>query len=327
MTLLESHLYAVASQFGLGVIHAITPLQPGFVAHAHRVQTATHDVMVKTYDRTRAITERMLEYAPFYLALTAQLAQQTTLHGRIATPRPRPDGTFLYDAGTYVSAVFDYIHGVTPRTNPLSVAQRCDMATTVGRIHRVSATMVIPETRRIETFVPRWDAVWYAMLTHEWHMLPKPLQLMLTDARPALITLYQRMRHVGTYLQTHTPPLVLCHSDIHGWNVIVAGDHTCLIDFEGLVIAPAEQDLFCWYDDDAWPAIFATYQQVVGGHTLNVHAMYFYQVKRYLEDIYEWVVELCDTRLASALREEYTTLMQHVLTFAPEMTNKTGHVV
>lgn len=327
MNPLTAHLHAVAVQFALGEIRVITPLQPGFVAHAHRIQTLTHDVMVKTYDRTRAITERMLEYAPFYLTVTAQLALQTPLHGRMAIPCAGRDGSLLYDAGDFVSAVFVYVHGETPRSNPLTLAQQCDMVTTVGMIHRMSASVSLPTPARIETFVPRWDTAWYAMLTNEWQRLPAALQTMLWHKRDVLITLHQRLRHVGAYLQIHPLPRVLCHSDIHGWNVIVQGDRTCLIDFEGLVYAPAEQDLFCWYGDAVWPQVYATYQTVVGGHTLNAQAMYFYRVKRYLEDIYEWVAELCDARLATHLYHEYTELMRHSLTYCDQFSNDTGHVV
>jgi len=325
MTGLAPHLDRVATVFALGTPHTVMPLQPGFVAHAHRIQTATHDVMVKTYDRTRAITARMLEYAPFYLSMTAQLAQHAVLHGRIAPPLARADATFLYDDDIHVSAVFAYVHGVTPRNTPLTTAQLCDMAHTMAHVHRLSATMSLPASARIETFVPRWDTRWYRMLTSEWQQLPPELQSLLDDARPSLVTLFQRMRQVSVYLRAHPLPMVLCHSDIHGWNVIVQGAQTCLIDFEGLVLAPAEQDLFCWYGDTAWPAIFATYQQVVGGHVLNPQALYFYQVKRYLEDIYEWVAELCDAHLDATLRREYTSALQANLTYCKHMLNNTGH--
>lgn len=128
MTTLASHIHAVVAYFALGQIQTITPLQPGFVAHAHRVQTTTHDVMIKTYDRTRAITARMLEYAPFYLHVTDYLATQTPVHGRIGAPLACPDGTFLYDDTQFVSAVFAYLPGITPRNNPLTTAQHCDTA-------------------------------------------------------------------------------------------------------------------------------------------------------------------------------------------------------
>ena len=327
MTTLASHIHAVVAYFALGQVQTITPLQPGFVAHAHRVQTTTHDVMVKTYDRTRAITARMLEYAPFYLQVTDYLATQTPVHGRIGAPLACPDGTFLYDDTQFVSAVFAYLPGITPRNNPLTTAQHCDMATTVGLIHQVSAQVPLPVPARIETFVPRWDTHWADMLGRDWGQLPSAVQQQLQPYRASLQLLHQRLHGVAQYLQSHPLPMVLCHSDIHGWNVIVQDDRTWLIDFEGLVLAPAEQDLFCWYSDAAWPAVFATYQQVVGGHTVHPQAMYFYQIKRYLEDIYEWVVELCDARLAPTLRQEYTTLMQENLSYCAHMCNKTGHTV
>jgi thiamine kinase-like enzyme len=34
-----------------------------------------------------------------------------------------------------------------------------------------------------------------------------------------------------------------CHTDIHGWNLMVKDDSLILIDWEGLKIAPAEMDI------------------------------------------------------------------------------------
>lgn len=327
MNRFDVHIQTVVALFGLGEVHQITPLQPGFVAHAHRVQTTTHDIMLKTYDRTRAITARMLEYVPFYAEVTDYLVQHTPVGDRIVAPLRRRNGMFVYDDDPYVSVVFPFIQGITPRENPLTTTQRCDIATTVAHIHRTSATVPLPTVARIETFAPRWDETWAALLDAEWYRIPTSVQALIAPVRRQLVTLQQRMRHVGAYLRMQPLPLVLCHSDIHGWNVIVRGERTWLIDFEGLVMAPAEQDLFFWYESPDWLEIFATYQRVVGGHTLNAQAMYFYQVKRYIEDIYEWVVELCDQQLDSARRSEYMRLLQATLADCTHMINITGHAV
>ncbi|MDI5791191.1 phosphotransferase [Bacillus licheniformis] len=37
--------------------------------------------------------------------------------------------------------------------------------------------------------------------------------------------------------------LALCHTDVHGWNLMKTGGELILIDWEGLKLAPVEADL------------------------------------------------------------------------------------
>ncbi len=313
MDSLATHLARLAPLYGWGDASAITPLQPGFVAHAHRLETATHVAMVKTYDRQRAVTARMLEYAPFYLEVTAWLADQPALANRLTYPYALPQGSYLVDDGQYVSAVFNFIAGVTPRDTPLSMIQQLHLVTTVGLMHRITPQVPLPVIYRRETFAVRWDQAFDLLLHDEWDGLIPAVQAMLAPHRQVLGTLLTQLRMLGNQLWARDLPLVLCHTDIHGWNTLVTGDTTHLIDFEGLVLAPAEQDLFFWFDDPRWPEIFATYQQVVGGHQVDAAALLFYQLKRYLEDIYEWVAELVVPEISQTDYTRYAGELQRDL--------------
>ena len=313
MDALMSHLNRLAPLYGWGDATAITPMQPGFVAHAHRLETAVHPVMVKTYDRQRAVTARMLEYAPFYLEVTAWLAQQPALANRITYPYALPHGGYLVDDGQYVSALFNFIAGVTPREIPLSLPQQLHLVTTVGLIHRMTPQVPLPAVCRQETFAVRWDQAFDQLLYHGWDALIPDVQSMLAPHRNTLVTLLTQFRELGIQLRSRDLPCVLCHTDIHGWNTIVTGDTTHLLDFEGLVLAPAEQDLFCWFGDPRWSDIFATYAQVVGGYQIDAQALLFYQLKRYLEDIYEWVAELIVPQITQADFARYAGELQRDL--------------
>ncbi len=313
MESLTPHLARLTPQYGWGDATTITAMQPGFVAHAHRIETTTHVAMVKTYDRQRAVTARMLEYAPFYLEVTAWLAQQPELHNRLTYPYALPHGGYLVDDGQYVSALFNFIAGVTPREVPLTMPQQLHLVTTVGLIHRMTPQVPLPLVCRQETFVVRWGQVFDQLLHHGWDGLIPEVQAMLAPHRDALGTLLTQLRVLGDQLRTRDLPFVLCHTDIHGWNTIVTDETTHLIDFEGLVLAPAEQDLFCWFDDPRWSDIFATYAQVVGGYRIDAQALLFYQLKRYLEDIYEWVAELIVPQITPADFTRYAGELQRDL--------------
>jgi Ser/Thr protein kinase RdoA (MazF antagonist) len=213
----------------------------------------------------------------------------------------------------YVSALFNFIDGMTPRAEPLTLAQQLHLVTTVARIHRMTPHVPLPPLCRRETFAVRWDVAFADLLGHGWNALIPDVQAMLAPQRQTLGVLLTQLRMLGAQLRTRDLPCVLCHTDIHGWNTIVTGDTTHLLDFEGLVLAPAEQDLCCWFDDPRWPDILATYRQVVGGHQVDSQALWFYQLKRYLEDIYEWVAELVLPDITQASYTRYAGELQRDL--------------
>jgi hypothetical protein len=193
------------------------------------------------------------------------------------------------------------------------MSQQLHLVTTVGLIHRITPQVPLPAICRRETFAVRWDQAFDLLLHDEWDGLIPAVQAMLAPHRQVLGTLLTQLRMLGNQLRVRDLPLVLCHTDIHGWNTMVTGDTTHLIDFEGLVLAPAEQDLFFWFDDPRWPEIFATYTQVVGGHQVDATALLFYQLKRYLEDIYEWVAELVVPEISPADYTRYAGELQRDL--------------
>ena len=82
-------------------------------------------------------------------------------------------------------------------------------------------------------------------------------------------------------------PRVLCHNDIHGWNVITQGDRLVLIDWEGLRFSPPEADLFMFkyerYWGQRWDEFYDVYQMTNPIHDINETAMRFFQLRRRLE--------------------------------------------
>jgi len=117
----------------------------------------------------------------------------------------------------------------------------------------------------------------------------------------------------GYHLRRHPPPLVLCHTDIHGYNVIVNGDQTHLLDVEGLKLAPPEHDFMFWVDDAAWPEILASYQAVRPGVIPDPHLIRFYQERRLLEDVYDYLEQLVVEQVSPELHAEICASLGQML--------------
>ena len=62
--------------------------------------------------------------------------------------------------------------------------------------------------------------------------------------RDAILTLADRTEELGTQLERRALPLVLCHADLHTWNVLIdAAGELWVVDWDGAVLAPKERDL------------------------------------------------------------------------------------
>lgn len=301
----DEFLMTITPRYGWGETLRITPQVGGYVAEVFLVETATHVGWLKCYDRQRAITNRVLANAAGYLHVTHWLAQHTLLAGRMTAPYQTIDGQYLVDGGgRYVAVMFDYIVGQTPREQPLTPAQRNHLVTTVALLHELTAQVPLSTHMVVEDFGAPWVRPLSQMLEGSWEQFDADVRAVLAPHRSALQSMLVRFVQAGHHLRRYPPPLVLCHTDIHGYNVIVNGDQTHLLDFEGLKLAPPEHDFMFWVDDDAWPEILASYQGVRPGVMPDPHLIRFYQERRLLEDVYDYLEQLVVESLTDSERQK-----------------------
>jgi len=97
-------------------------------------------------------------------------------------------------------------------------------------------------------------------------------------------------------LKSGHQPFVLCHTDIHGWN-LMQSDKLILIDWESIKFAPVEADLFTFWSDwywgnskwgSYWDKFLPVYQKYHPEYTEQNETLRFYQIRRHIEDIEEF---------------------------------------
>ena len=310
----DEFIRTIAPRYGWGETLRITPQVGGYVAEVFLVETATHIGWLKCYDRQRAITQRVLADADFYLSATHWMQQHSVIAGRITAPYQTLDVQYMVDdGGRYVAVMFDYIVGRTPREQPLTPAQRTHLVTTVALMHGLTVQMPAQVQAIVEDFGAPWVRPLAQMLEGEWDLFDVDVQAVLSPHRQTLQAMLVRFVQAGYHLRRQPPELVLCHTDIHGYNVIVNGDQTYLLDFEGLKLAPAEHDFMFWVDDEAWPDILATYQQVHPGVAPDPYLIRFYQERRLLEDVYDYLEQLRFEQLTPEMSGEICESMRQML--------------
>jgi len=144
----------------------------------------------------------------------------------------------------------------------------------------------------------------------EAQVFREPLQgeavAFLRSKRAETLEVAKRAEQLARMVQDHRPEFVLCHSDIHGYNLLIDNQGALyIVDWDGLVFAPRERDLMfiggghghSGYTPREEEAMF---YQGYGETKINQIALVYYRYERIVKDI----VADCDVIFLSEEGEE-----------------------
>jgi len=109
-----------------------------------------------------------------------------------------------------------------------------------------------------------------------------------------IVTLVERAEKLATMIKEQPFEYIVCHADIHGWNLIVDKERAIyIVDWDTLIIAPKERDLMfvgagIW--DSGLTAIEeeSLFYQGYGQTKINQDAICYYRLERIIQDIAEY---------------------------------------
>jgi spectinomycin phosphotransferase len=112
---------------------------------------------------------------------------------------------------------------------------------------------------------------------------------------------------------------LLCHTDLHAWNVLHSSSGLYIIDWDAPLLAPRERDLMFFgggvggiWNTRREEALF---YQGYGRVDIDLTALTYYRYERILADVAEYCGQLLTTRAGSADRER--GLRQFTAAFQP----------
>jgi spectinomycin phosphotransferase len=110
--------------------------------------------------------------------------------------------------------------------------------------------------------------------------------------RETLLKMLAHLRELGTIARQLNPPLVLVHTDMHGGNLLrTSQGDLVVVDWEGLMLAPAEHDLFIFMGT-GFDAMLAEYLRTTRAACLSPELFAYYFYRRNLEDITYFLVSI-----------------------------------
>ena len=280
--LLREHLEAVCRMCSIEHQEGFVPLRAGYVAYVHRgIDADGREYFFKTYDDARPITQMILPTLVSLTAASVWVGAQPPLKDRIVAPMPQ-FGPVRH--GAYTTVVFPFIDGVTPRESPLTDTQLTNLVTSVAELHRLPVTDSALASVPCEDF----DALWTKAVLPALARIDSPghrLHDVFAGRGSRLATQFRRFRALAVELAAQEHSMVVCHTDIHGYNVVIQDDIPVLIDWEGMKIAPKEHDLMFWVGDERWELIWHTYRKINPNVHIDTQLLQFYRTRRSFEDL------------------------------------------
>jgi spectinomycin phosphotransferase len=290
-------LDAIRQAYGLPVEH-ITFLTTGWVSYCYRAETlAGESYLLKLYDESLP-APLVAGSRDFYLPLTHQLCTRQLLP-QIACPVRARDGSFAVSVGPYLMILFHFIEGEPVGFGNITDEILVKLAGLVGRLHKITRDLEL-----VNPLVEGFEIAFEDMLPTGLEALAnlgpggragrRGFQELLLPRRSEIRGYLDRLKGLQGVMRARAREMVVCHTDLHGGNLLVdRGGNLYILDWEGAMLAPPEQDLFFFAGEDTfWDLFWPNYEREFGPAQLDVDTLGFYFYRRGLEDLAEWLQRL-----------------------------------
>lgn len=266
----------------------ITEIEGGWSARAFKVDTTNGSFFLKAYEKHKGATKKWTALVDSYMPIVLWLDNNTNLHGKIICPVLTNDGEYKCEDDKFIYLLFPYIEGYTLYDTPMSAVQITEMAEIISELHKYGEEIPVDTSAIKEDFaVPFCDELRELILLTDKPDASETMSI-LKEYKTILIANIEKIETLAVKLTNENLPNVLCHTDVHGWNLMQSG-RLILIDWEGMKLAPPEADLFAFVGNRFWhncsEQFIQIYKKAHPNFEINNEALDFYQTGRRIEDI------------------------------------------
>jgi spectinomycin phosphotransferase len=283
---LEKISTCLLANYGLQVVQlAFLPLGADMYSAAYRAVTADGTLyFVKL--RTGVFDETSV-------ALPKFLNQQGI--PQVLAPLPTQTGLLRAELDTSKIIVYPFIDGHNGFEMDLTDRQWREFGTALKRIHTTVIPPAITNHLQREAYSPQWRETVKQFLTQaQTEVFVEPvaakLAAFLNDQCTQILDLISRAERLASVVQSQPLEYIVCHSDIHVGNIILANDGALyIVDWDAPILAPKERDLMFigggvggLADKAREEALF---YQGYGPTEINPTALAYYRYERLVQDI------------------------------------------
>jgi spectinomycin phosphotransferase len=193
--------------------------------------------------------------------------------------------------------LYPFFEGKTGFELALSKAHWIALGEGIRAVHSTRLPAALAERVPREDYSPRWrDSVRTFHKQVERERYDEPIAASLAafwlTKRDEIEWIVERAEQLALALRSRALTFVVCHSDLHGRNVLVsAGDELTIVDWDEPILAPKERDLMfigggvggIWNNDQETSWFYQGYGQT----EIDLVALSYYRYARIVVDIAE----------------------------------------
>jgi spectinomycin phosphotransferase len=205
-------------------------------------------------------------------------------------------GQLCASLGPFTVILYPFIEGHDGYEVTLSDAQRVEFGAALKKFHVANIPSEITNGIRREMFSPRWrETVKLFVKRIESETFKDPVAADLAEflktKRYETLELVERAERLALMLQAQPPEFILCHGDIHAWNLLIDNNGALyMVDWDTLIFAPKERDLMfvgsgLGGNGHTLQEKEILFYQGYGQTQVNPIAMAYYRYERIIEDI------------------------------------------
>jgi spectinomycin phosphotransferase len=294
-------------------VTALTPILLGADLHAAVYKAQTNDKQSYFVKLKRGHSQD--------IGALIQLLLHDAGISQIIAPVKTMNDQSTYHLDNFTLVVYPFIEGHNGFSTNLTDDQWIVLGQALRNIHACELPASITNEIKQESYSPQWrNAVRsiYAHIDTDPHITDTIALSLLTwmkEHRKTIERLVDRAENLAQKIRKQSSEFVLCHSDIHSGNVLIANDGALyIVDWDQPIMAPKERDLMfigggianVWNNPHEEKLFYEGY----GKTEINKEIVAYYRHERIVEDIAEYSQQLILTTNGGNERAE---MYQHFI--------------
>ena len=217
------------------------------------------------------------------------------------------------DFGEYQMILYPFVDGKNGFEMELADHHKRALGRALKAIHSTSVPTELRRSIPKEAFSSQWrEQVRSFQAQVEEKSFKDPtaakLALFIKSKRKEISSLIQRTDQLASEVQSKSLTLVLCHTDIHGANILITEeDNMYIVDWDNPLLAPKERDLMfigggidnIWKREQDESMFYEGY----GKTNIDFTVLAYYRYERIIEDLAAYGEQLLSTDEGGADRE------------------------
>jgi spectinomycin phosphotransferase len=240
---------------------------------------------------------------------------------QVIPPLPTQTGDLWAKLGPYHVILYPFVEGYNGFDVPLSAQQRIAFGQALKAFHAAAIPAELTWRVPREALAPRWrdsvrSFVNQSELVRHHDPVGKELAAFLQAQRQVIVELVRRTEQLARILQVQLSDFILCHGDIHGWNLLLDNNGALyIVDWDTLIFAPKERDLMFVGSGlggrgHTLEEEVSLFYQGYGQTQVNPVAIAYYRYERIVEDIALFCEQILFSDDGEADRHQALTYLQ-----------------